>query len=122
MLEIRPLKLADFYRLHSSYDKLGSGKYFIDLYWLGLKHTSLKWLLAQGGLFGSIFPLIRATLRRVYYRSVSFSVVAAEDGKILGHCFAILRDKQPDGSFIAEYGIWVSEESRGMGLGLKLTQ
>ena len=122
MLEIRPLKLTDFHRLHSSYDKLGSGKHFIDLYWLGLKHISLKWLLAQGGLFGSTSPLIRAILSRIYYKSVSFSVIAIEDGKILGHCFAILRDKQPDGSFIAEYGIWVSEESRGKGLGLKLTQ
>ena len=122
MLEIRPLKLTDFYRLHSSYDDLGSGKHFIDLYWLGLRHMSLKWLLAQGGLFGSTTPLIRGILRRIYYRSVSFSVVAVDEGKILGHCFAILRDRKQDGSFIVEYGIWVSEKSRGLGIGLKLTK
>ena len=122
MLEIRPLKLADFRRLHSSYDRLVSGKHFIDLYWLGLKHLSLRWFFAQGGLFGSTFPLIRAILKKVYYKAVSFSVIAVVEGDLVGHCFVILRNRQPDGSYVAEYGIWISEKNRGTGLGLKLTQ
>lgn len=114
---VRKLKLSDFFKLHKSYDSLGSRKYFIDLYWLGFERLSIKWFGAQILLFGSTIPLFRKFLYLIFPYGVFLSIVATIDDEIVGHDFLIYRKKLKDGDYMVEHGIWVTEKSRGMGIG-----
>lgn len=119
---IRELKLNDFVNLHCMIDSLDFEKtrQFIDLYWLGLKGRTIKWLLAQFPLFLSTIKLFKNILFLLYPYLIFISEVSVFAKRVIAFGFLIVRKKYNKKYFSAELGIVVSDDYQGKGIGTKI--
>lgn len=123
-MNIRDLKINDFFQLHRMYDSLDEDKtkLFFDLYWLGLKSKSPKWFLAQVPLFLSTIEIFRKIIISLYPYILFLSKVAEENKKIIAYGFLIIRKRFNKDSFSAELGIAVKENYQRQGVGSKMME